>query len=331
VPPIPTVHVLVVGLGPIGQRLAGRLVNRAGLCLAGAVDIAPDKVGVDLASLLGSDAAPQIRVSDSVPVAPPGGVALLATGSRLEVVANQVLMLLKAGWDVLSTCEELAYAPAGSASLAAQLDEAARIGGRTVLGAGINPGFLLDVLPLVLSGVCTDVESVGMRRVVDTNARRLALQEKAGVGLQVSEFEKRRDAGTIGHVGLRESLFLVASSLGFPLDGFEQQLEPVVAAQETVTGLGTVPPGWVVGQRQVATGFHHGRQVVHCELVMAAGQNDVDEIDIEGSPPVHCVLQGGVNGDVGTEAIVVNLIPTVAAAGPGLLTMADVLPLHCRQ
>jgi hypothetical protein len=329
-----TVPVMVVGLGPIGQRLARGVLARTGLRLVGAADVALDKVGQQLDLLLGREMrgplGMQVSNASAFDRAPGGGVALLATGSRLAEVAPQIRALVDAGWDVLSTCEELAYASASDASLARGLDEHASAVGRTVVGAGINPGFLLDVLPLVLSGACTRVETVRVRRVVDTNARRLPLQEKAGVGLTAAEFSARRRAGSVGHVGLRQSAFLLASSLGFSLDSFEERLEPVIAGTDTSTGLGIVAAGGVIGQHQVASGCEGGRQVVHFDLTMAAGAAPTDEIDIDGTPPLRCVLEGGVNGDVGTEAVVVNLVPVVAAAPPGLLSVADLLPMRCR-
>jgi hypothetical protein len=321
--------VAVVGLGPIGIRIARRVAARERLALAAAVDVAPDKLGADLGELIGADAG-GLRVTETAAAAPPGGIAVLATGSRLEAVADLVGALVGAGWDVVSTCEELVHPRSVDESRAQELDAVARRAGRTVVGAGINPGFLLDALPLVLSGVCTEVTAVRARRVVDTNARRRPLQEKAGVGLTVADFDALRERRAIGHVGLRQSAFLVADSLDLPLDRYEEELEPVVAAEETATGLGPVPAGGVIGQHQLARGFHGGAEVVRLDLTMAAGAAGVDEVEIDGEPPVLCVLEGGVNGDVGTEAVVVNLLPAVAAAPPGLLTIADLLPLRCR-
>jgi hypothetical protein len=317
--------VLCYGLGPIGLGVAEILAGRPGITLAGAVDIDPAKIGADLGELLGRPAA-GVPVMGEAGIAPPGGVAVHATGSRLAEVEPQLAGLLERGWNVVSTCEELVYpVPAGHA-VARRLDELASRRGQTVLGAGINPGFLLDALVLVLSGVCRSVRAVRVRRVVDTDARRPGLQRKAGVGLSPAEFSARADAGGVGHVGLRQSAFMVASRLGWPADSYQERIEPVLALEATQTGLGRMEPGVVIGQRQQAVITSAGREVVSYSLEMSAGAAAGDQIEIDGDPPLRQHIDG-VNGDTCTGAIVANLVPVVADARPGLLTMADVLPL----
>jgi 4-hydroxy-tetrahydrodipicolinate reductase len=200
-----------------------------------------------------------------------------------------------------------------------------------VIGSGINPGFLMDTLPLVLSAACVRVDAVGVRRVVDTNQRRLPLQQKTGVGMTVEEFRARAAAGTIGHVGLPQSVAMLADGLGWRLDTCAFTLDPVVADRETVTGLGAVAAGAVIGQRQTATGIVSGENVIRFELQMSAGAQPLDAVEIEGEPFIRQVIEGGVNGDTGTEAVIVNLVPVISVAGPGLITMRDVYPLTCRQ
>lgn len=233
-----------------------------------------------------------------------------------------------AGYNVVSTCEELSW-PYAHADAAQRIDAIARTAGVSVLGAGINPGFLMDVLPLTLSAACVRVDRVFVRRVVDTNQRRVPLQQKVGVGMTVDVFRERAAAGLLGHVGLRQSAMLLATGLGWTLDEYRETLEPAIAERATDTPLGAVPAGSAIGQRQLAVGARGGSEVIRLDLEMLAGANPVDVIQIEGEPPLRSVVEGGINGDIGTEAMVTNLIPTVAAARPGLLTMRDVAPLAC--
>jgi 4-hydroxy-tetrahydrodipicolinate reductase len=215
--------------------------------------------------------------------------------------------------------------------LAARIDAAARANGVSVIGSGINPGFLMDTLPLTLTAACTRVDHVLVRRVVDTNQRRIPLQQKTGVGMKAEDFRARAAAGTLGHVGLRQSAMMLADGLGCAIGAYEERLEPVIAEHDTETGLGLVPAGDCIGQRQVATATANGREIIRYELTMSAGASPFDEIIIEGDPPIHQRIEGGVNGDIGTEAVIVNLIPVISAARPGLLTMPDLYPLTARM
>lgn len=320
------IPVLCYGLGPIGLAIAAVLCERSGVSVTGAVDIDPAKVGGDLSDLLDRP-APVVTIAREASQALGDGVAVHATGSQLAAVEPQLAGLLENGWNVLSTCEELVYPQAADPAIAERLNALARRHGRTLLGAGINPGFLLDALVLVLSGACTVVRAVQVRRVVDTNARRIPLQQKAGVGLTSAEFRARAQAGRIGHVGLRQSALLVAARLGWQVDDYSEQIEPVIAESPMQTGLGIIPAGDVIGQRQRAAVLSGGREVLRYDLQMSAGAPASDDIEIDGSPPIRQHVSGGINGDIGTAAVIANLVPVVAAARPGLLTMADILPL----
>ncbi len=201
--------------------------------------------------------------------------------------------------------------------------------GVTVLGAGVNPGFLMDVLPLLLSGLCLRIDSISVRRVVDTNARRAQLQAKVGVGMTREEFESRAKARRLGHVGLRQSAYLIAETLGWSNLQYAESLTPVIAAEETATPIARIRAGEVLGQRQVATIQADGEDRLRLELEMYAGADAEDRIEISGEPPIHQVIEGGVNGDIATAAVISNLVRAVEEARPGLITMADLLPLAC--
>lgn len=320
------IPVLCYGLGPIGLAIAAVLCDRSGVSVTGAVDIDPAKADSDLSDLLDRP-APIVTIVREAGHSPGVGVAVHATGSQLAEVELQLAGLLEHGWNVLSTCEELVYPQAADPAIAERLHALALRHGRTLLGAGINPGFLLDVLVLVLSGACTVVRAVQVRRVVDTNARRIPLQQKAGVGLTSAEFLARAQAGRIGHVGLRQSALMVAARLGWQVDDYTEQIEPVIAESLVHTGLGIIPAGDVIGQRQRAAVLTGGREVLRYDLQMSANAPASDSIEIDGNPPIRQHFPGGINGDIGTAAVIANLVPVVASARPGLLTMADILPL----
>jgi hypothetical protein len=334
--PSAPIAVVLYGLGPIGCRLGRRLAARPDVRLVGAVDIDPAKVGRGLAEVLelsDADAADGVIVAGDAGAALGGGdrrgVVVHATSSRLAQVVPQLEAIVGRGWNVVSTCEELVHPRLTDPELAGRLDRAAEAAGVTVLGSGINPGFLLDSLVLVLSGACVRVDAVRVERVVDTNERRIPLQRKAGVGMTEAAFRALAADGGIGHVGLAASAYLVSDRLGFAADEYEETIEPILAREPTSTGLGVVPAGGVLGQHQTAVLLAGGEPVVSFTQVMAAGQASLDSIEIDGEPSIRQRIEGGVNGDVGTEAVITNLVGPVVQAAPGLRIMSEILPLAC--
>jgi hypothetical protein len=326
--PLPVVS---LGLGPIGLRLASRIAAQSGVDLVAGVDVDTERTGPDLGLLIDRPelSIPIYATLDQV--AQTGGVVIQATVSDSVIAAEQMLQAIALGWNVVSTSEQLMFPAPHDAELIARVDAAARAAGVSVIASGINPGFLMDSLPLMLTAACVSVDHVHVKRVVDTDQRRVQLQEKAGVGLSRSEFEARRTAGRLGHVGLRQSAGLLAAGLGWTIDEYVETLEPVIADRPTDTGLGKVPEGGVLGQHQTFEAHADGRVVITYDLEMSAGAASVDHIHIDGDPTISQSITNGVNGDIGTIAVISNLVPVVAAAPPGFLTMADISPLHSRR
>jgi hypothetical protein len=326
------IPVILYGLGPIGIRIGRRLAQRPGVELAGAIDIDPAKEGWPLADILAVDAPHLIVDADAERVlaaAEGPGVVVHATSSRLDLVVPQLAGIARAGWNAVSTCEQLVHPWLADAALADELDAVAADAGVTILGSGINPGFLLDSFVLMLTAACARVDAVRVERIVDTDQRREPLQRKAGVGMTEGEFRALAERGAIGHVGLSQSAHLVADGLGFQVTDYRETIEPVLATRATATGLGTVAAGDVLGQHQTATLLDGDRPVVSFTQVMAAGRTPVDVIEIDGEPPIRQRIEGGVNGDIGTEAVIANLVRPVLEARPGLRTMRDIMPLAC--
>ena len=327
-----SIEVLCVGLGPIGLRIASRILSRPDLEIVGAVDIDPEKVGKELISLLETQAPAGLRVSaeifprrDRVRAA----IALHSTTSSLIHAAPQLEELLAAGYNVISTCEELAY-PWEDVHISNRLNEGAIKAGVTVVGAGINPGFMMDLLPLTLTGACVSVDHILIKRSVNTNQRRLPLQRKAGVGMAPDLFRRLAATESIGHVGLRQSALLLGDRLGWSLERIDFRMEPVLADSHVDTALGPVEAGMGIGQRQTLSAYSHEREVIRLELEMSAVTPGGDEVWIVGNPDIHQFIEGGINGDIATEAVVTNLIRCTIEARPGLLTVADLVPLSGR-
>ncbi len=325
------VRVLQHGLGPIGCSVARLVAARPSLELVGGIDVDPGKAGRDLGEVIGLGRKLGVTVSgdlDAVLAEHDVDVALNCTGSSLAVVVGQLAELLRSGINVISTCEELACPTKENALHAEALDCLAREHDVTVLGTGINPGFMMDTLPILLTTPCQEVRRVVVERVVNASERREPLQRKVGAGRTPKEFEALVAARKVRHVGMLESVAAIARALGWELERMEETIEPVIAQAAVETEYLRVEPGQVAGVHQAGRGFMGGREVITLDLRMYVGAPEsVDRVHIEGTPGLTNELRG-VHGDLSTAAVVVNCIPQVLAARPGLLTMADLALPH---
>lgn len=319
------VPVVVMGLGFIGQEIARAALANEELELIGAVDKSPSLAGKKLGDIIGVPCAVKVSATIAQAVGRRKGVVLLhATGSKLPQVTDQLLEALSHGMHVVSTCEELAFPWFNHGALAEKLDRAAQRAGTTVLGTGINPGFVMDRLAATLGQVCGHVRHAKVSRVVDARERREALQRKVGAGLTEDEFFALVDKDALGHVGMVESAALCALGLGIDCDDFEEELTPVFAEEDITGGAFTVKKGRVAGMHQTAVGLSEGQERVRLELTIAAGADEPgDTIELDADPPVKLVIPGGVSGDRATANLVVNAAPRVTAAQPGLLTVLE--------
>ncbi len=324
------IRVVQYGLGPIGLASAGVLLDKQAsglLRLVGAIDIDPGKAGRDLADLLKRRETTGLLVADDAPrllAETRPDVVVHTTSSFLDRVSNQLVLCAEAGAHVVSSTEELSFPFERHPALAADLDRVARRHGVVLLGTGVNPGYAMDTLVLTATGVCTDVQSIRVERVVDASKRREPLQRKVGAGLSLADFEAKKSTGTFGHIGLRESLLLVADGLGWTFDRVEETLDPMIAEADVHTAFSLVQQGRVAGIHHAITGYRDGAPLLALDLKMYVGAADPrDAVHLEGTPPINLVVPGGIFGDTATIAALVNAVPLVAGAPPGLRTVKD--------
>ena len=324
------VRVAIYGVGAIGTNIAKFILRKRGIEIVAAVDISPEKVGKDLGEILGLEEKLGVVVSSDaseVLFKSKPDVTLHATGSFLDKVYPQIVEIVEAGSNVISTCETLAYPYYRYPELSEKLDKLAKERGVTVLGSGVNPGFIYDTLVATLTGVCETVEKIRAVRSLDAAKRRYPFQKKIGLGLSPEEFKRKLDAGEItAHVGYAESIMLVAKALGWRIDKVEEIQEPVIAEKDLETQYFKVKPGEVAGVRGFGIGYMNRKEVIRVELVAAVGAEDYEEIIIEGNPNLHWRNSLGIPGDIATVAMIVNMIPRVLKAQPGLLTMIELPP-----
>jgi 4-hydroxy-tetrahydrodipicolinate reductase len=326
------IRVLHVGLGPIGAAVLRVVSERAGLSVVGAVDVDPAKAGRDIAEIAGLEKPLRLKVRDDLEGAIRSlkpDVVVHCTGSSLASVMTQIQTILKTGTPIVSTTEELAYPFYTHVKEGRQIDAWAKKAKVAVTATGVNPGFAMDALPIALTAVCERVERIRVARVQDARIRRLPFQQKIGAGLTTEQFARRVRQGLVRHVGMTESIAMIADALGWPLDRITDDVQPKIAAVTVSSEHLAVDPGYVCGIVQDGIGYRNRQPVIrlHMEAYLGAPES-YDTVEIEGTPPLTLRIDGGIHGDIATAAIVVNTMPKVLAAPPGLHTMRS-LPLPC--
>ena len=324
------IRVMHFGLGPIGNAVVKQVADRPGFKVVGAIDIDPVKVGLDIGLVAGLKHRLGVKVSSDAVAAlrrAKPDVVVLCTSSSLAAVTPQIETILRARLPIVSTTEELSYPLRSSARWANKIDRLATRAKVAVLGTGVNPGFMMDALPITLTGVCERVDQVVVDRVQDARTRRLPFQQKIGSGLTRAQFRMKVVEGSVRHVGMAESVSMIADALGWKLDRITDRIKPKIAAARVSSRFLTVERGHVCGLIQDGVGYSSGKAVIrlHMEAYLGAPES-YDAVRIVGSPPLSMKLAGGVHGDIATASIVVNSIPKVIAAPPGLHTMRD-LPI----
>jgi len=323
------VKVALYGVGAVGSLIAKSLLEKKGVKIVGAIDVAKEKVGKDLGEFLGLNRKIGITISSDVDVVlskTKPDIAIHATSSYLKDTYPQVASIVKHGVNVISTCEELSYPYYSEPKIAKELDRLAKKHDVTVLGTGINPGFLMDTLVITLTAACQKIEKIEAARVMDAATRRLPFQKKIGAGLTVEEFKQKIEKREItGHVGLEQSIAMIAAALAWKLDEIRiDPVEPVIAKEPAESEFIKVDAGKVAGLRQTARGIRKGKEVIVLDFQAYIGaKEEYDAITITGVPTIKQRIQPCVHGDAGTVAIIVNSIPKVLKASAGLLTMKD--------
>ena len=321
------INVMFYGLGPIGAAVARQVATRKGFKIAGGIDIDPAKLGQDLGNVIGLGRKLKIRVTNDAAGAlkrEKPDVVVLCTNSALRKVMPQIETVLKARIPIVSTTEELSYPVGKNRSLGKKIDEMAKRAKVAVLGTGVNPGFVMDALPIALSGVCERVDSVRIDRVQDARVRRLPFQQKIGSGLTTEQFQRKVQDQSVRHVGLAESVTMIADAFGWKLDKVTDEIKPKIAEATVESEFLAVDPGYVCGIVQDGVGWKNGKPLVtlHMEAYLGAPES-YDSVVIEGVPRIAQRITGGVHGDIATASITVNSLPKILTAKPGLRTMRD--------
>jgi len=324
-----------VGLGPMGRIIAKLILKRENLNLFGAIDIDPQLRNKKLSDVFDMELETDIIIKadlDLVLSKKKADVVIIATSSSIKQVLPLIKQAVSSGAHVISICEELSYPFEFYPSISEELNNLAKTNKVTIVGTGINPGYLMDLVPIVITAPCQSVESIKVTRMMNSAKRRVPFQRKIGTGLTPKEFhEKMRLKEITGHVGLTQSIQMIVNALGLDYDEIREfPPEEIITDKEFITSYEEkVPIGYVCGLQSKAVAKKGEKELIILDFKAFAGDHEeYDSIIIKGVPNIHQKIIGGVHGDIGTASIVVNLIPKVLIAKPGLLTMKD-LPVPC--
>jgi len=324
--------VAVLGTGQMGSGIVKLLLRKKGVELVGVCGRRADRAGVDVGEALGLDEkmglALTADLSGMLSSAKPD-VVIQATCSKVEQAADEIKAAVRAGANVISIAEEMSYPFYEAPGLSAEIHRLAVENKVTVTGTGINPGFVLDLLVISLTGVCFHVESITAKRVNDLSPYGPSVLQTQGVGITPEAFAKGvADGSVVGHFGFPESISMIAKALGWQIDKIEQMREPIVSKVHRETEFVNIEPGLTAGCTHTAKGYMDGKPVIHLihpQQVHPHLENvqTGDSIEIKGEPDVRFSSGPEIPGGIGTIALAVNMIPQVIAGLPGLKTMAD--------
>ena len=328
------VKVALWGFGAMGSGMAKMLLTKKGVDIVGVCDMHPARVGKSIFEILGvkkgnrkdviiNDKIEEVLTEKSC------DICLCATDSFTKNAFPKLKFALEKKINVISTAEEMSYPKAQNPELAEELNKIAKENGVTILGTGINPGLIMDLLVVCLTGCMTNVEHVEAKRVNSLSPFGPAVMEEQGVGLKVDVFNKLVEDGTLaGHVGFAESVNMIADAIGWKVDKFQQQMAPIVTSIDRKSPYGFAAAGDVAGVNMTGQGYVDGEakiDMIHPQQIEPEmeGTSTGDYITIKGTPEVNMCIKPEVEGGLGTIAMVVNMIPHVINAKPGLKTMID--------
>jgi len=330
-------RVLVWGLGAMGSGVARNILKKEELRLVGAVEKNPERIGKDLGEYLVGEKTGRLVYSEieKAIVETKPDIVVIATNSFVEEVLPKIEAAARHHVDVLTIAEEMAFPFVSHPEESEVLENIAWRYGVSILGTGINPGFVLDLLIIAMTGACLKVERIGARRINDLSPFGKTVMETQGVGTSPEEFRKGIEKGDIvGHIGFQQSIAMIGNALGWEIDRIEESREPIISTTERLTAVAHVKPGMVAGCKHVGRGYCAEKlmiELVHPQQILpeTEGVETGDYIDIYGDPEIHLSIKPEIPGGKGTIALATNMIPAVIEAAPGLIEMSELPVPRC--
>jgi len=327
------IKIIIYGVGAMGSQMVRLLQTKPHVRVVGAIDWDKKKIGRDLGELIGLGRNLGVEVSyppQKVLGRIKADLVLQATTAFLDEAYDQIRCVLAQRMNVVTICQELFFPLGKNMVRAARLDRKAREMGVRLTAVGINPGFIMDVVPILCSTPCWRVDSLFVRRVVDFSPYGPDEMRHIGANLTSREFLRGAAQGAIGHIGLLETAAMVAHCLGLGIDELRQTKEPLVTRKERQTPYIKISPGRVCGFKQNVAGLRKGEEIMELQMVGIVSpdaQEDGVELGdyakINGVPCVDIEIRKEIaqRGGEGTAGVAVNIIPRLLSAPPGFHTM----------
>ena len=327
------IKVIIWGFGAMGRGMAQMLLMKKGVEIVGICDVNPGMIGRNFLEILDvTSDHPKVYVSDKIDLLlqnQKADIVLLCTDSFVKGAFEKIKKIVTYKVNVISTAEEMAYPMAAEPELSKQIDHLAKAFGVTVLGTGINPGFIMDLLVVALTGTMVDVKYIEAKRINSLSPFGPTVMHEQGVGISLDEYHHRVAEGELaGHVGFNESVHMISDALGVKLDEFTQQMAPIVTNVDRVSTYGEAKAGHLAGINMTGQGLVNGDvfiNMIHPQQIEpeVEGTQTGDYITLKGTPNINMSITPEINGGIGTIAMCVNMIPHVINAKPGLKTMID--------
>jgi 4-hydroxy-tetrahydrodipicolinate reductase len=322
-----SIKVVVYGLGYIGSLIAKILLSKENVKLIGGIEVNQEKINKDLGEVLNLNKRLEAKVVHDDEAEKflnkfKPQIVLHSTLTNLNEIYPQLIKCIKAGVNVISTAETLSYPWYRYPKLANLIDEEAKKSKVSILGTGVNPGFIFDSLPAFLTLSCIKINKIHVVRSINAALRRYSFQKKYGLSMNIEEFKNKAS----GHTGYAESILLLASIIGVNIDRVEEKQEPIIADKNLETKYFKINPGQVCGVKGYGIGYINEKEFIKLDLIAAVNQKDFDEITIDGEPQLKWRNEYGTSGDIATAATIINMIPKVLKAPKGLITMKEFIP-----
>jgi len=322
------------GFGAMGSGIARNIISKVDLKMVGVHDSRVDYVGKDVGTLLGLEECgvkingnPMEMIEASNP-----DLVVIATNSFVSVVKDQIASVVKKGVNVITIAEQMAHPFFTHPEEAEELHNLAVRHGVTILGTGVNPGFVLDTLVIALTGAALNVKKIRAARINDLSPFGPTVMETQGVGTSKEAFEKGiADGSIVGHIGFEQSIYMIAEAMGWTIDRIEQERKPIISNVLRETKYVKVEPGMVAGCNHTAKAYMGDQCVIELEHPQQV-KPELEKVDtgdyiwIEGNPDLSLCIKPEIPGGKGTIAVATNMIPAVIEADAGLLSMSD-LPI----
>ncbi|MCV7412674.1 dihydrodipicolinate reductase [Mycobacterium florentinum] len=349
-------RIVVWSTGGVGSIAIDAIRRRPDLELVGVWVHSPGKVGKDAGELVGGEPMGVIATNDAdalIALAPDCVVYAASGPDRDGAAVPDYVRLLAAGINVVSTSSTgLVYPPSYFApNWRDDLDEAAKAGRASFYVSGIFPGFASDQLALLMTTQSKRIRRITASEVALNDHYPVADVMMDGMGFgRPLDFEPMLKTPGFIEMAWKAPIYLIAAGLGVEVEQIRGSLDRELTNRDIEVAFGTIKAGSCGAVRTRAAGVVNGAEAIVIEHVIRMARDvapdwptsDCDatyRVDIEGDPDIHCEMTlGAAEGHAAGHAAmaatamrVVNAIPYVVDAPPGLLSSLDIpttLPLY---